>query len=134
MRLAEALEQTAVGALRRIASAHGLLHDDSTTRAELIERLAERLGDPTYLAEQLRGLSPDEQSVLNDARAADGELRGLLVDRDHPGAAEALAERGLLFRLFNAAGPLRGEVFSAPDELLVLLPEPPTVEAPPLID
>jgi hypothetical protein len=134
MRLAEALEQTVVGALRRMASAHGLLYDDSTTRAELIDRLAERLGDATYLAEQVRGLSPDERSVLNEARAADGELRGLLLDRDHPGAAEALAERGLLFRLFNAAGPLRGEVFSAPDELMALLPEPPRVEGPPLAE
>src|SRR5260370_31823990 len=107
MRLAEALEQTAVGALRRMASAHGLLHDDSTTRAELIERLAERLGDPMNLAEQLRGLAPDEQLVLHAARAADGELRSLLIDRDHPGAAEALADPGLLFRLFNAAAPLR---------------------------
>src|SRR4030088_1350067 len=125
MCLAEALEQTATGALRRLPRAHGLLHDDSITRTELIERLAERLGDPTYLSEQLRGLAPDEHSVLIEARASDGELRGLLVDRDHPGAAEALAERGLLFRLFNAAGPLRGEGFSAPDELLSLLPEPP---------
>jgi hypothetical protein len=132
--LREGLEQSSVGALRRMASAHGLLHDDSTTRAELIERLAERLGDPTYLSEQLRGLSPDEEPVLNEARAADGELRGLLIDRDHPGAAESLAERGLLFRLFNAAGPLRGEVFSAPDELLALLPEPPTVAGPPLLE
>src|ERR1700716_63720 len=98
MRLAEALEETAPGALRRMASAHGLLHDDSTTRAELIERLAERLGDSTHLGEQLRGLSPDEQSVLLEARAAHGELRGLLTERDHPGTAEALAERGLLFR------------------------------------
>src|SRR3981189_307247 len=102
MRLAEALEQTAVGALRRMASAAGLPRADSPRRAELIERLAERLGDPTYLAEQLRGLAPDEQSVLNEARAADGELRGLLIARDHPGSAEALADRGVLVRLFHA--------------------------------
>jgi hypothetical protein len=131
VRLREALEETATGALRRMASVHGLLYDDGTTRAELIERLAERLRDPAYLQEQLDGLTADEGAALRDARASGGEQRGFLLDRDHPGAAEALIDRGLLFRLFAAAGPLRGELFTVPDELLALLPVPPALEAPP---
>jgi hypothetical protein len=131
MRLAAALEQTATLALRRMASVHGLLYDDSTTRAELIARLAERLSDPSYLQEQLSALADDERAALIAARASGGEQRGFLLDRDHPGAAEALVDRGLLFRLFAAAGPRRGELFTAPDELLALLPEPPPVAAPP---
>jgi hypothetical protein len=133
MRLGEALDETATAALRHVASAHGLRCDDSTTRTELIERLAERLTDAAYLDEQINGLGPDERAVLDLARAhAAGEVRGLLADRDHPGAAEALVERGLLFRLFAAAGPLRGEVFAASDELLARLPPPPVDAGPPL--
>src|SRR5258708_11301905 len=132
MRLREALEETATGALRRMASVHGLLFDDGTTRTELIERIAERLADSSYLQEQLDGLADDERAALLAARASGGEQRGFLLDRAHPGAAEALVERGLLFRLFAAAGPRRGELFTAPDELLALLPEPPVVESPPV--
>jgi hypothetical protein len=131
MRLREALEETATGALRRMASVHGLLFDDGTTRAELIERLAERLIDPAYLLEQLDSLTEDELAALAAARSTGGDQRGFLLDRDYPGAAEALVERGLLFRQFAAAGPLRGELFTAPDELLALLPQPPAVEEPP---
>ncbi|MCA1644360.1 MAG: hypothetical protein LC797_02445 [Chloroflexi bacterium] len=131
MRLIEALEETATGALRRMASAHGLVYDDGTTRAELIDRIAERLADANYLQAQLDGLSEPEQAVLLAARASGGEQRGFLLDRDHPGAADALVERGLLYRLFAAAGPRRGELFTVPDELLTLLPEPPAVEPPP---
>jgi len=131
VRLREGLDLSSTGALRRMASAHGLLHDDATTRGELIDRLAERLLDPNYLQEQLAGLSDDERATLLAARASGGELRGLLVERDHPGSGEALIERGLLFRIFAAAGPLRGEVFEAPQELLAVLPPPPAVEAPP---
>src|SRR6266851_4268124 len=116
MRLAEALEHTATGVLRRVAAAHGLTFDDGTTRDELIARIADRLGDPAYVSEQLRGLTEDEQTVLTSAHASAGELRGFLVDLDYPGTAEALAERGWLFRVFAAAGPLRGEVFVVPDE------------------
>jgi hypothetical protein len=134
VRLREALEETATGALRRMASAHGLLHDDGTTRAELIERIAERLLDPAYVQEQLDGLSDDEREALVAARATGGEQRGFLLDRDHPGAAEVLVERGLLFRLFAAAGPLRGELFTVPDELFAFLPTPPAAELPPTGD
>ena len=114
-----------------MASAHGLLFDDGTTRTELVERIAERLLDPTYLHEQLDALSDDERAALLAARASGGEQRGFLLDRDHPGAAEALVERGLLFRQFAAAGPRRGELFTVPDEVLALLPEPPAAERPP---
>jgi hypothetical protein len=122
VRLVEALEQTPTGALRRVASAHGLAHDDSTTRAELIERIAERLGDPTYLGEQLSALPRGERAVLASARASEGELRGALIDQAAPGVAEDLAERGWLYRVFTATGLLRGEVFVVPDELLLALP------------
>src|SRR5205807_3575599 len=122
------------GALRRMASAHGLLFDDGTTRAELVERIVERLLDPTYLQKQLDGLSDDERAALLAARASGGEQRGFLLDRDYPGAAEALVERGLLVRLFAAAGPLRGELFTVPDELFAFLPTPPAAELPPTGD
>ncbi|MDQ6670341.1 MAG: hypothetical protein M3069_06250 [Chloroflexota bacterium] len=132
MLLREGLELSSTGALRRMASAHGLLHDDATTRGELIDRLTERLlVDPTYLQEQLDRLPDGERATLIAARASGGELRGLLVERDHPGAGEALIERGLLFRIFAAAGPLRGEVFEVPEEILARLPQPPAVDAPP---
>src|SRR5260370_21459876 len=111
MLLREGLALSSTAALRRMASTHGLIHDDATTRGELIERLAERfLGDPTFLADQLERLPEDERATLQAARVSGGELRGLLVERDHPGAGDALVERGLLFRIFAAAGPLPGEV------------------------
>jgi hypothetical protein len=122
VRLAEALHETATATLRRVAVAHGLALDDGTTRDELIQRLAERLGDRAFLEEQLRGLTDEERSVLGSARWSGGELRGLLVDNDHPGSAEELADRGWLYRVFAAAGPLRGEVYVVPDEVLELLP------------
>ncbi|HEY1294284.1 MAG TPA: hypothetical protein VGJ60_14505 [Chloroflexota bacterium] len=122
MRLAEALQETATATLRRVAVGHGLAYDDGTTRDELIARISERFGDQAYLKEQLARLSDEERSVLASARASAGELRGLLVDSEHPGAAEVLADTGWLYRVFAAAGPLRGEVFVVPDEILELLP------------
>ncbi len=130
MRVRDALEELATGALRRIAAAHDLPVDDAPTRAELIERLVERLGDTAYLRELISSLAPDEQAALMAARASGGEVRGFLLDRDQPGAAAALVERGLLFRTFAAAGPRRGEVFALPEELFELLPAP-LDEAPP---
>ena len=79
---------------------------------------------PTYLSEQLEALSQDDRVVLASAQQSSGELRGFLVDLEHPGAAESLADRGWLYRIFAAAGPLRGEVFVLPDELQSVLPEP----------
>lgn len=124
MRLAEALEQSATATLRRLADAHGLGHDESATRDELIARLKERLGDARYLEEQLSSLTAEERAILASAHPSGGELRGLLVDAEHPGAAETLADRGWLFRIFAASGPLRGEVFVVPEEALELLPAP----------
>src|SRR6516165_2158381 len=100
MRLAEALEQSATATLRHVADAHGLPHDDSTTRAELIQRIAERLSSRAYLDEQLTHLNSEERDILSSAKTSAGELRGLLVDAEHPGAAEDLAERGWLYRVF----------------------------------
>ncbi|TMF04862.1 MAG: hypothetical protein E6I52_03795 [Chloroflexi bacterium] len=131
VRLQEALELTATATLRRIAGQHGLPYADSTTRSELIERIGERLLDAAYLDEQVRGLGDGERGVLLAVRARAGELRRPQIDRAQPGAAETLSERGLLFRVFATAGLLRGEVFTAPDELLDLLPAPPPAEPPP---
>jgi hypothetical protein len=133
MRLAEALDQAATGTLRRVAEAHGLAHDDGTTRDELIARIAERFADRAYLEARVSGLSDAERAVLASARSSAGELRGLLVDSEHPGTAEALADLGWLYRVFASDGPLRGEVYVVPDELLDVLPaaEP---AAPPLAD
>ncbi|HEY3062458.1 MAG TPA: hypothetical protein VGL99_26090 [Chloroflexota bacterium] len=130
MRLRAALDETPTPVLRRIAASHGLPEDEAATRAELVDRLVERLADRTYLAELIAGLAEDEREALLAARASGGEMRGLLIDRDQPGAATALTERGLLFRTFAAAGPRRGEIFALPDELLDVLPEPPA-HAPP---
>lgn len=131
MRLREALDQSATSTLRRVASVHGLPHDEATTRAELIERICDRLSDPTYLQEQLDALDEPARNALSSARDNGGEVRGFSVDRTAPGALEALADRGLLFRTFAVAGPRRGEVFSVPDEVQAVLPAAPTAEGPP---
>jgi hypothetical protein len=131
VRVSEALAELATGALRRIALSHALATDEAITRAQLIDRLAERLADPFYLRELIGALSPDEHAALVAARAAGGEVRGFLLDRDQPGAAAALVDRGLLFRTFAAAGPRRGEVFALADELMEVLPTPPASEPPP---
>src|SRR5262249_22859327 len=95
------------------------------------DRLAERLGDPAYLRELIGALTPDEHAALLAARAAGGEGRGFLLERDQPGAAAALVDRGLLFRTFGGVGPRRGEVFALADELMEVLPAPPASEPPP---
>jgi hypothetical protein len=111
-----------------VADAHGLAHDDGTTRQELIQRIADRLTDSAYLREQLQALQPEERAILVSARASAGELRTLLVEAEQPGAADDLAERGWLYRVFAAAGPLRGEILVVPTEVLNLLPEPSSVQ------
>lgn len=122
MRLSEALDQSPTATLRRVASAHGLAHDDTLTRDELIAALVDRFADHAYLVERVDHLTDEERAILAAAHASAGELRGLLLDAEHPGIAEDLADRGWLFRVFASAGPLRGEVFVVPDELLALLP------------
>lgn len=124
MRVAEGLDQLATSALRALAAAHALPVDEATTRAELLERLTERLTDPAYLSEQIAGRPEAEQDVLLAVRAAGGQSRGFLLERKHAGVLRDLVDRGLLFRTFTAAGPRRGEVFTAPEEVLRLLPEP----------
>jgi hypothetical protein len=129
-----ALDDVPNAALRRMAAAHGLPVDDATTRQELVDRLAERLSDAVYVAELVASLAGDERQALLTARASGGETRGLLIDRDQPGAAAGLVERGLLFRTFAAAGPRRGEVLTIPDEILAALPAPPAPAPPPATD
>jgi hypothetical protein len=131
VQLREALDQTATGALRRVALAHGLAPDEATTRSELVERLLERLTDTAYLAEQVSGLAADERAALQALHTAGGQTRGFLLEKRHAGALPKLVARGFLFRTFTAAGPRRGEVFAAPDEVLSLLPGPPEAERPP---
>jgi hypothetical protein len=126
MRLREGLDQTPVASLRRMAELHGLDHGDAATHAELVEALVARLSDATYLHERLAELTPAERQALAAARRGGGEIRGFLLQRllgsDEPGAVRALTEPGLLFRTFAPVGPHRGEVFTAADELLELLP------------
>ena len=111
-----------------MADAHGLAHDDSTTRHELIQRITERLASTAYLREQLQALRPEERAILASAGVSGGELRTLLVEAEQPGAADDLAERGWLYRVFAAAGPLRGEILVVPEEVLSLLPRPGVVQ------
>ena len=53
----EALDELATSALRRIATSHGLAVDDATTRAELVERITDRLSDTVYVAELIDNLA-----------------------------------------------------------------------------
>ena len=124
MLLATALDQLASGALRRLAVAHAVHHDDATTRAELISRLGERFADTEYLRAQLAAVSETEQAALLSTAAAGGEIRGFVLDRDFPDAEAALLERGFLIRTFTTSGGRRGEVFQIPDEVRALLPAP----------
>jgi hypothetical protein len=102
------LDQVATGALRGLAAAHGLTPDEATTRSELVERLVERLSEPTYLAEHIAGLAEAERAALLEVRAAGGQMRGFLLEKRHAGAVADLVSRGLLFRTFTAAGPRSG--------------------------
>jgi ATP-binding cassette subfamily C protein len=83
MLLREALDQSATGALRRLAAAHGLAVDEATTRAELIERLLERLADPAYLAEQIEALPMGMQTYVTEGGAtfSGGQRQLLLIAR-----------------------------------------------------
>jgi hypothetical protein len=126
MRLREGLDQIPVASLRRMAELHGLDPGDATTHAELVEAIVARLSDATYMRERLAELTPAEQRVLTAARRGGGEIRGFLLQRllgsEAPDAARVLTEPGLLFRTFAPIGPHRGEVFTAADEVLQLLP------------
>ncbi len=125
MKLREALDQTATVALRRMAAVHGLPVDETATRSELGESLAQRLSDPRYLRTRVETLSDEQRRALAAARAGGGELRGFLLARilgsADSGASQPLLEQGFLFRTFAPLGPHRGEVFAVPDEVLDLL-------------
>src|SRR5439155_1045240 len=122
MRLAEALEQTAVGALRRMASAHGLLHDDGTTRVELIERLAERRGsDPAFSFFCLAS------TLGRPAADLDTEVRPW---SEEPGGWEREARWRFLRHLGQSAGllvPRADGVLVAAGGLARLLDNPPAL-------
>lgn len=128
MRAIEGLEQASTSLLRRIATAHGVAHDEATSRSELVERLASRYADHEtlrgFLASRAAGR---ESAALSAARAGGGEIRGFLLGRllgrDEAEAARDLVESGLLFRTFSPLGPHRGEVYAVPEEVLAVLPE-----------
>lgn len=102
--------------------------------------LAERLLEPGYLARQIERLEPAARLALELLSADGGRLRGFVLERRLRGrlddaSAEAvqatiaeLLRMGLLYRVFQASGADRGELFVLFDELLPLLPTPP-VEA-----
>ena len=116
------------GALRRMASAHGLLQR-RRHHARRADRAPRRTpARPDVPRTSSSRLCPTTSAPCCRARASGGELRGLLLDRDHPARPKRWSSAACCFALFAAAGPLRGEVFAAPDELLALLPEPPPIE------
>jgi hypothetical protein len=133
MRLIEALDQSPTLLLRRIAASHGLAHDEATTRAELVDRIAERLADTAYLREQLDSLEREVHAGLLSVRDNGGEIRAFLLERDSPAVADELVERGLLSRTFAAGGARRGEVFVLPEEIMAALPAAPPVQPPPTV-
>jgi hypothetical protein len=108
---------------------HQLPADDGSTRAELVERLVQHLSDPEHLVQVLQALTDAQRRALMEVGAAGGQTRGFLLARKHGDVLDDLLARGLLFRTFTAAGPRRGELFAAPDEVLELLPASPEADA-----
>ena len=135
MKLRACLDQCSLGLLRQIAAAHQVVVAEPPARAELSGEIARRLAEPGYLATMLAGLGPLERAALQIVAEDGGEILSFLLERrlrQAPGlddaaglAPEALRELsrlGLLYRLFQAVGPERGELYALPDELLPLLP------------
>jgi hypothetical protein len=139
MKLRQALQGCSSGQLARIVSAWELPVEAGTLRRELVELIAEWL--PREAAE------PSFWSHLDDAaldvvrgliRAGGRHDADLLVHRLSGGLAEAareaaqrrwqaavagLLDRGILYRVFEAAEQRQGVYLVLPDELLVLTPD-----------
>jgi hypothetical protein len=128
------LDQCSLGLLRQLAAAHQVQRPDPVARAELISALTERLLQPGYLDQTLQKLAPESRLAIELLAAESGRLRGFVLERrlraHLPGADETLVRAttdellrlGLIYRVFQATGPDRGEVFVLFDELLALLP------------
>jgi hypothetical protein len=141
--LRDCLDQCSLGVLRQIAAAHDVSVAEPPARAEIVQALSERLLAPGYLKRLVRDLRDDERQALELVAADGGQLRGFVLERrlrppesedDDPASSRALSglvQTGLLYRTFQAVGPIRGEVYVLPDELLPLLPPRPTAQAQP---
>lgn len=149
MDLRDCLDQCSLGLLRQIAASHQVALPEPPARAEVVRVLAGRLLEPGYLAQYVGNLGDDERAALTLVVGEGGQVRSFALERQlrsasgGPGLQDAdqavsdlpahLLQAGLLFRTFQAAGPDRGEVYVAPDELHPLLPKAPSVKEPTLV-
>jgi hypothetical protein len=142
MELRACLDQCALGLLRRIAAAHEVPLAEPPARAEAVQQLLDRLLAPGYFEQCLTRLDQDERRALELVASDGGQLRGFVLERrlrhspepDGPDSTSSrvlgsLLQSGLLYRVFQAVGPVRGEVYVLPDELLGLLPSRSVSEA-----
>ena len=135
MNLGTCLDQCSLALLRQIAVAHGVPVSEPPARAELIDALLARLRASGYLADFIARLDPAARDALALVAADAGQSRGFVLERqlrqsldcDEHAAREILSSLGtlgLLYRVFQATGADRGELFVLPDELTHLLPPP----------
>jgi hypothetical protein len=137
MNLRDCLDQCSLGLLRQLADAHQVPLVEPAARAELVRTLQERLLTPGYLGQQLERLPPSARQALELLSAAGWRMRGFVLERrlrgELRGTSDATARTtiaellrlGLLYRVFQASGVDRGELFVVFDELMPLLPTPP---------
>ena len=104
-------------ALRSIARASGLAGEPDVAAASLASRLAERLGDPEWVAARLGELPDDERAVLDRLDAAGGspagQLRSAFLAAEPDGEdspARSLVARGLLVPIDAGAVELPREI------------------------
>jgi hypothetical protein len=142
MELRACLDQCALGLLRQIAAAHEVPLAEPAARAEAVQLLLDRLLAAGYLEHCLARLGQDERRALELVASEGGQLRGFVLERRLRRSAEpdgadssssrvlgSLLQSGLLYRVFQAVGPVRGEVYVLPDELVAFLPSTPAPEA-----
>ncbi len=151
MKLKDALGECSLGLLRRIGQEHGVSFTEDTLRVELAESIADALSRPGYLARYLDLLPPLEHLAVQIVANAGGQMlahvlerrlrarveelysRGQLpdvttpvevTDRTERAIPQSLLHRGVLFRSLISSGPLTGEVYHLPEEVLQALPRP----------
>lgn len=149
MKLKDALGECSLGLLRRIGQEHGVPFTEETLRAELAEAIADALSRPGYLASYLDLLPPLEHLAVRLVAETGGQMLAHVLERrlrarveelsshgeppdvstQNETAAQAdkaitqsLLRRGVLFRSLISSGPLRGEVYYLPEEVLQALP------------
>lgn len=138
MKLRGLLEQCSLAELHRIAERHGRDGLAAPSRGELIQQLADQLTGAGYLEGWLARLDPPARVMLQGIAVEGGQTRGFVLERRFRHALgdetsertvraeiERLLSTGLLYRVFHAAGPDRGETFVMPEELRPLLPTEP---------